>query len=132
MDFKEFEIIANESVEGLNHYASSYDNEDSFNVRDGAIVQMHVSGGAQGGNCWGNEAQYFTNSSSAQEFLPLDKILTQVNPQISYLQYREIQKLIVEGSKHESEYYGNHTDYTTYTLDIRKLYDALFPDERNE
>lgn len=128
MEFELFEKIVEESLEGLNGYAFWYmsDGGDGFRVEDGVIIQSHVSSGAAGGNCWGNEAQYFTNETPPQDFLPLDKILMAAKPNISYLEYKNIEKLIVEGSYGDREYYGNYTNYTTYSLDIRKLYDALF------
>lgn len=130
MNFEEFETIVLNSVESLNSYSSQ--SEDSFVIENNTIRQSHVTGGAEGGNCWGDEARHFRNPKPPQEFIPLDKILTTVNPEISYLKYREIQKLIKEGGYNDSEYYGNYTEYVTYSLDIRQLYDALFLDERNE
>ena len=128
MTFEEFEKIVEESLEGLNSYAYRYmsDGGDVFEIENGFIVQTHIAGGAAGGNCWGDEAQYFTNETPPQDFLPLDKILMAAKPNISYLEYKNIERLIVEGSYGDREYYGNHTNYKTYSLDIRKLYDALF------
>lgn len=45
------------------------------------------------------------------------------------MEFKLFEKLIVEGSYGDREYYGNHTNYTTYSLDIRKLYEALFSQE---
>lgn len=134
MTYEEFEIIVLESLEGLNSYTSHYygDSEDAFYLEDDVIIQKHVSGGASGGNCWGSEAEHFSNNKPPQEFLPLEKILTAVNPEITYLKYREIHSLIREGSDCDREYYGNYTDYITFSLDTKKLYNALFPDEKNE
>lgn len=132
MTYEEFEKIAEESLRGLNDYASSYSEHDGFTIDDGVIVQKHISGGASGGNCWGDDARYFRNEKSAEEFLPLDRILLAVAPEITYLKYREVQNLIVEGNDHDHEYYGNYTDYLTYSLDVRKLYDLLFPEKKSE
>jgi hypothetical protein len=129
MTYEEFEKIVNSSLDNMSSYASRWKGEDSFTIENGNIVQKHVSGGAEGGNCWGDEARYFSNNSGPQKFIPLDNILKAVAPEISYLKYKEIEDLIVEGEDCDREYYGNYTDYTTFSLDIEKLYDTLFPSE---
>lgn len=122
MTYKEFEKLVNEVTRKI-----PYDYvEDSFVVDEGYIVQRHEVGGAQGGNCWGDEAEYYQNTTSRSEFLPLDPILKEVSPDISYLKYREIESLIEEDSYTNSEYYGNYTEYEVRKLDILKLYDMIF------
>lgn len=126
MIFEEFENIINEIVGEFDSYCGYYDNHDGFYIEDNFIVQKHVSNGARGGNCWGDEAQYFHNETPVQEFLPLEKILTKVAPNISYLKFREIQKLIRTDWEEDREYYGNYTNYDIYKLDIKELYDSIF------
>lgn len=129
MTYEEFLKIAEESISALPDYTYEMD-KDSFNInRDDIIVQKHISSGADGGNCWGSEAQYFSNSKSAQEFIPLDRILKAACPSISYLKYKEIQSLIKEDSYTDHEYYGNYTYYEVYKLNIKELYDWLFLNE---
>lgn len=134
MNYERFILFVTEIVDELPSYAyRSYgDGGDGFRVEDDVIIQSHVSHGAEGGNCWGDEAEYFSNDRPPEDFLPLEKILLEVNPRISYLEYKSIEKLIKEGQKSESEYYGNHTTYVTFSLDIRELYKFLFPDESLE
>ena len=130
MTFEEFEKIVNEvATKGLDSYASRWDDQDGFFIDNGKVIQKHITGGAEGGNCWGDEARRFHNYNSVQPFLPLDNILKAVNPEISYLKYKEIESLIVSDEENEYEYYGNHTNYDIFVLDIRKLYDTLFPTE---
>lgn len=131
MDYEYFKTIIEESLDGLSSYASWYsgDGHDGFELKDEKIVQTHVSHGYEGGNCWGDEARYFSNPKMPDDFIPLDYILEQAAPNISYLRYKEIQKMIKESTKSHSEYYGNSVSYLIYTLDIRKLYDFLFSGE---
>lgn len=101
--------------------------KDSFEIQDTwFIIQKHISSGAEGGSCWGDEAKYFYNTNAPQDFLPLEEILLTFCPDISYLKYREIEKLIIPGEERRPEFYGNHTNYITFTLDIRVLYDMIF------
>lgn len=129
MDYEKFNKICYESLRDLSDYASTWDDRDGFSIQYDKIIQKHITGGAEGGNCWGDEAKQFTNTKAPQGFIPLDRILTAVKPEISFLKYKEIEELIVVDSGSEYEYYGNHTNYDTYTLDIEKLYDTLFPKE---
>lgn len=131
MTYEEFLEIAEESISGLPDYVSHYGmEEDSFTINsDNIIIQEHISSGASGGNCWGDDAQHFSNSKSAQEFIPLDRILKTACPNISYLKYKEIQSLIKEEYREDSEYYGNYTEYEVYKLNIKELYDWLVLNE---
>lgn len=126
MTYEEFEEIVRECVGKFSSYTSYYENQDAFYIQDGAIVQKHCSGGANGGNCWGGEAEGFSNDTPPQDFLPLEPILTLVKPEITYLEFRAIEKLITTDSDHDREYYGNYTNYILWKLDIEKLYDKLF------
>ena len=126
MTYEEFEKLVEEQVSQFDSYASSYEKTDGFYISDGKIIQKHETGGASGGNCWGDDAEYFSSDYSTQDFLPLEKILTLVKPDIAYLKVKEIERLITEDSETDYEYYGNHTRYDLYKLDIRQLYDKLF------
>lgn len=121
MTFEEFEKFVEEVVGQIPY---DYD-ADSFTIRDGKIIQYHTTGGAQGGNCWGDDARQWDNDKSPSPFIPLDTILKETWPEITYLKYKEIESLIVEGSDSDHEYYGNYTRYNTYALDIKQLYDKL-------
>lgn len=122
MEYEEFVKVVEKSVDGLDY---NYEG-DTFYVQDGFIIQKHEEGGAQGGNCWGDSARHYSNKRNAEPFAPLDIILKETKPTISYLDYKEIEKLIIEDSMTDREYYGNYTEYTLFKIDIEKLYDKLF------
>ena len=84
-----------------------------------------ATGGASGGNCWGDEASYFSNSEDEPEFEELDKLLLLVAPSITFLQYKLISKLISTEETTEYEYYGNYTEYKTKEIKINDLWNAL-------
>lgn len=122
MEFEEFRKLVIKFVKEI-----PYDYEgDNFNYNETTIIQRHKTCGAEGGNCWGDDARYFSNHKSASEFLPLDSILSAVAPEIPYLKYRQITNIITEDHETDHEYYGNYTDYEIYKLDIRQLYDSIF------
>lgn len=122
MEFDEFLKIVNKSVEGLDWVYQG----DSFNVENGWIIQRHEVGGAKGGSCYGDYAEPYSTDRSAEAFKPLDTILTQTKPDISYLGYKAIEALIEQDREEDREYYGNYTIYEIYKLDIEKLYDKIF------
>ena len=126
MKYEEFEGFVKDSLKGLSDYASSYNDEDGFFIHNEEIVQKHVSGGASGGNCWGDNAESFYHGPITQDFIPLERILTAVKPDIAYLKVKEIERMIKNESDSDHEYYGNYTLYELRTLDIRALYDKLF------
>lgn len=122
MDYEEFVKIVEESVDGLDY---NYDG-DAFYIQEGFVIQKHEEGGASGGNCYGDFAKRYHNSKDMEPFAPLDAILRAAKPNITYLEYKEVEALIVEDSVSDYEYYGNYTEYTILKLDIEKLYNKLF------
>ena len=81
--------------------------------------------GASGGNCWGDEVEYYSSKEPEPE-IDLDLLFKQVCPNITFLQYREVMKDIVERDTITNyEYYGNYTDYGVKRVKYQKLYDSL-------
>jgi len=85
-------------------------------------------GGQSGGSCWddGEATHYAIDTEPEPEFDDLDKLLEQIFPAISYLQYKVLNReLVVVTEKHENDYYGNYTNYQRKTVDLGDLYDYL-------
>ena len=93
-------------------------------VKEHVIYQRHNSHGYSGGNCWGDEAEYY-NNSERPEWEVFDKVLKEVCPQISYLQYKDIEKLITHLERGEGGYYGNSDYYDIWYLPLETLYKYL-------
>jgi hypothetical protein len=83
-------------------------------------------GGYQGGNCWDDsEPRYYRNGNEIS-YDELDSLLEKLYPDLSFLQYRKITKLLSEKQIwSENEYYGNTIDYEYQTLPLKELYDLL-------
>ena len=74
------------------------------------VSEQWVSGGKRGGNCWGDSADELVIADDPPtEFAVLDELLELVCPNITYLQYRKLQKHIHRVEYTEYEYYGNYT-----------------------
>lgn len=93
------------------------------------IYAQWVSGGTGGGSCWDNgdeDRHYAISGEPPQELVDLDKILEAVAPNISFIQYRVLERTCVETSSYsEDEYYGNCTNYGVKECCLEKLYVAL-------
>ena len=53
----------------------------------------------------------YVNDEEKPNFEVLDLVLSELMPTITYLQFKEIEKLIHTNDETEYEYYGNCTDY---------------------
>ena len=115
---------------GIAYESKSYDVHTHKNIPvEPHIRWSWVTGGVSGGSCW-DTGDSDPHSSFRGDPEPdndsFDKILELVDPTISFLQYRQIQRACVEhGTYSQNEYYGNHTDYAFKNLNLRKLYEAL-------
>lgn len=85
----------------------------------GAIT--HESG-ESGGSCWGGVPSPFSNKIR-KPYPYLEKILTEVAPNISFVNFRIIP--VKEGSYEKCEYYGNYTEYEFEYVLLDELYDYL-------
>jgi len=84
-------------------------------------------GGYTGGNCWDDTEPYYERSSDTpKELVLLDEILNQLKPDITFLQYKQLVASVVEhGSRSQSEYYGNSSDYESVSVDLQNLYNYI-------
>lgn len=75
-------------------------------------------------NCWGNSGS--VSSETPVEFIVLDNLLTEICPNVSFLQYKKIYNECVETDESsEGDYYGGNVYYAYYKCDVEKLYDKL-------
>ena len=88
-----------------------------------------VAGGKTGGNCWTGQSHMEALSADEEpDFDALDKYLEENFPQITYLQYKKIEKLIKTFDHTVQEYYGNYTIYRKkfiFVDELRNLIDEL-------
>ena len=97
-----------------------------YEYPDGVLSERWLTGGQGGGNCWDSEPSYYPIDTEKEPNLTgLDEILMEVSPNLTFLQYRLIEKLIEYDTKTYNEYYGNYTIYSLKTLKLKDLYDKL-------
>ena len=84
-----------------------------------------TTGGETGGSCWdeGDEDRHYAVESEKEpEFEDLDKILQSLCPQITFLQYKALNKDVVqEKDWTDREYYGNYYDKRSKSINLHVL-----------
>jgi len=81
--------------------------------------------GGTSGNCWDNELRRISPSSPL-EFVEFDELLQKVCPNLSYLQYKEINRSCCRLDEHEStDYYSGSETIVQHVCDINALYNKL-------
>ena len=88
------------------------------------IYMRYATGGMQGGSCWGDEARPYTTGAHPG-FIALDIVLKELCPNISFMQYKEIEHLIQSNEETHYEYYGNSTDYVIEYIPVEELLNYL-------
>ena len=83
------------------------------------------TGGRDGGNCWGGEAQSYVSDQKPQTLEALDEFLEKHFPNITFLQYKRLLRKTTEFEYTKSEYYGNHINYAGLFLSFDDLRDTM-------
>lgn len=87
------------------------------------------TGGMSGGSCWddGDSDPHYPLSSEAEDpFNELDQILMLVAPSITFMQYKKLCADVVKYENYtNNEYYGNFTEYSVKTVDLKELHEWL-------
>jgi|CXWL01.1.fsa_nt_gi hypothetical protein len=93
-------------------------------VKEPVIYMMWVIGGLTGGSCWG-DAHRNREAEAKPKFKALDLVLRRLKPDISFLQFREIEELIHTNEELNREYYGNSTEYKVEYIILSELISML-------
>jgi hypothetical protein len=89
------------------------------------IYVKWVSSSMVGGNCWDDNEPYFREGEEEPKFEALDKLIGEIYPELSYKNFQELEKKVVEGTYTENEYYGNSTTYSLKRIKLRDIYEVL-------
>ena len=109
----------------LKNQYSRYEDLDGFRS-DAKLFVEWVSGGTTGGNCWNEGGHYSVDGDPPEDLDGLDLILEKCRPTLGFLEYKVLTKTLIKlGSRHQSEYYDNSTDYMSKTIVLQELYNYL-------
>lgn len=82
-------------------------------IKTPVVYMRWETGGVSGGSCWdSSDPRPYTKNDPKPKFVVLDMVLKELMPDISYLQYKEVENLIHSSEKTDWEYYGNCTEYS--------------------
>ena len=95
-------------------------------IKEPVIYCRYESGGVSGGSCWdSSNPQSYTKDAPKDKMKVLDLVLKAVKPDITFLQFREIEKMVHTNSETEYEYYGNSTEFEIEYIVLSELYAFL-------
>ncbi len=102
-----------------------------IHIKGPVIYCRYETGGMTGGSCWGNEAYHYNEIPPENRMQVLDIILKELLPKISYLQYKQIERLIHNNTETDCEYYGNSTEWMIEYIILSEL-EKLIEEFKNE
>ena len=80
--------------------------------------------GGSWGDCWGNSGSCSTEEPVA--FVELDNLLERICPNLTFLQYKKIERECLEvETEYNSDYYGGCQHDSYYKCDLKKLYETM-------
>lgn len=95
-------------------------------IKEPVIYCRYETGGYSGGSCWDDSnPQPYTEDVPKDKMKVLEIVLMELCPNISYLQYKQIEQLIDYNGYSEDEYYGNSIDWKIEFIKTSKLYELL-------
>ena len=93
-------------------------------IKEPAIYMRYETGGMSGGNCWGDKSSsYIINKKP--KFKVLNIVLKKLKPELTFLDFQEIEELIHTNEEHEYQYYGNSSDYKIEYIILSELISLL-------
>ena len=114
-----YEIVEHEVFE-----KSVYDKHFIHRGRDGILMSERWSTGGTWGNCWGDSGTI--TAENPKEFVEFDRLLENVCPMITFLQYKRIySECVTCENDYENDYYGGRETYAYWQCDLKKLYELL-------
>jgi len=95
-------------------------------IKEPVVYMRWETGGMTGGSCWSEDEPHpYTRHEPKPKFKVLDIILKKFKPNISYLEFREIEELIHTNHETQYEYYGNSEDYEIEYIILSELLEKL-------
>ena len=119
--------ITKQDIEEINAICPFYEqgifvqpNGIPTDVKEPVIYMRWTVGGRQGGSCW-RTPTHEREAEDKPKFKALDLVLKRIKPDITFLQYREIEELVHTNEETDREYYGNSTDYKIEYIILSEL-----------
>jgi hypothetical protein len=104
------------------------------NIKELVVYAKWTSGG-RGGSCWDDENtvnEHYDCYRPSDAFKVLDITLKVLRPDITLLEYREIEALKQSNTETDYGYYGDYTEDTIEWIKLSDLYEAVDKIKREE
>lgn len=95
------------------------------NIKGHVVYMRFEIGGVSGGTCWDTSDPTPYSNDQQPEFVALDLAIKEINPNVSYLKYKEIEEIISINYETDYEYYGNYTDFEIRYILLSQLEQIL-------
>jgi len=93
------------------------------NIIKGLVLyQRYLIGECSGGNCWDDTEPTYQSVDEVPEFTILDDVLEIICPNINFLQYNKLKRLICSEEYNDYQYYGNYDNYKIRYIVLDDLY----------
>jgi hypothetical protein len=92
------------------------------------VIYTKWESGGRPGSCWDDEDtenEDYTCDRPSDAFKVLDLTLKVLKPNVTFLQYKEIQNLVNSNQTTDYGYYGDYTEDTIEWIVLSDLYEAL-------
>jgi hypothetical protein len=94
-------------------------------IKEHVIYRRYKTSGYRGGSCWGTKPERVDFDDVDDGFIVLDLTLEKLMPNITYLKYKQILKLIHTNEETDYEYYGNSTEWKVEYIILSELENFL-------
>jgi hypothetical protein len=92
--------------------------------KDNTLRSQTWCSGGSWGDCWGNSGSCSTEDPVS--FVELDNLLERICPNLTFLQYKKIERECVEvETDYNYDYYGGCQHDSYYKCDLKKLYEIM-------
>lgn len=96
-----------------------------IDIKEPVIYSRYEIGGWRGGGYREGAIAKPYVIEEKPKFKVLDIVLKKIKPDLTYLEYRELEELIQTNEDSDREYYGNSTDYKIEYIILSDLYKTL-------
>lgn len=91
----------------------------------GFISETWTVGGMTGGSCWNSGADTPVDVEESKDLTLLDDFLESRMPELSFVKYRNLLKLVKTLEWSRGEYYGNYYEYKCRYISFEDIVDFL-------
>lgn len=119
---KQYNLYSGDSEQGI--YVQPYG--IPIHIKEPVIYCRYETGGYTGGSYHEDSyARPYEKEPPKDKMKILEIVLEKIKPNISFLQYKQIDRLIHTNSETEYEYYGNSTNWEIEYIILSDLYKYL-------